>query len=251
MVICYRKKMIRIAQIWFEETGAGGGEKADIAFCHGIREPQKGPFRLVQTFHSRFSDLTLPEETLFLQISKTGRNEVRRSEKDGTQREFFDSRALTERPDVLEGLAEMYRRMYASKGREASLNAEQMRAYAGTGALYCSRVRKDGEDLVYHSYLADRTCARLLHSVSDFRESGDVAVISRANRGLHWEDMKRFAGMGLSVYDWGGISDPEHPNGIDQFKIKFGGEPVTYYNVIEGRTLLGKLAVLALKIKGF
>ena len=131
------------------------------------------------------------------------------------------------------------------------MNLEQMRAYAREGALYCSRVRKDGEDLVYHSYLADETCARLLHSVSDFRESQDGALISRANRGLHWEDMKRFAKKGLSVYDWGGIPNPEAPNGIDQFKIKFGGEPVTYYNAIEGRSVLGKLAVLALRIKGF
>ncbi|HJA31219.1 MAG TPA: hypothetical protein H9956_06170 [Candidatus Eisenbergiella pullicola] len=261
MVICYRKKMLRLAQIWFygsrEEFRRSGKEeaamakKADIAFYHGIREPESGPFCLKQTFHSRFSDLTLPEETLFLQISKTGRNEVRRSEKDGAEREFFDSGELLERPEILEGLAEMYRRMYASKGKEAFMNLEQMRAYAREGALYCSRVRKDGEDLVYHSYLADETCARLLHSVSDFRESQDGALISRANRGLHWEDMKRFAKKGLSVYDWGGISNPEAPNGIDQFKIKFGGEPVTYYNAIEGRSVLGKLAVLALRIKGF
>ena len=138
MVICYRKKMLRLAQIWFygsrEEFRRSGKEeaamakKADIAFYHGIREPESGPFCLKQTFHSRFSDLTLPEETLFLQISKTGRNEVRRSEKDGAEREFFDSGELLERPEILEGLAEMYRRMYASKGKEAFMNLEQMRA---------------------------------------------------------------------------------------------------------------------------
>ena len=132
MVICYRKKMLRLAQIWFygsrEEFRRSGKEeaamakKADIAFYHGIREPESGPFCLKQTFHSRFSDLTLPEETLFLQISKTGRNEVRRSEKDGAEREFFDSGELLERPEILEGLAEMYRRMYASKGKEAFMN---------------------------------------------------------------------------------------------------------------------------------
>ena len=77
MVICYRKKMLRLAQIWFygsrEEFRRSGKEeaamakKADIAFYHGIREPESGPFCLKQTFHSRFSDLTLPEETLFSQ----------------------------------------------------------------------------------------------------------------------------------------------------------------------------------------
>lgn len=34
--------------------------------------------------------------------------------------------------------------------------------------------------------------------------------------------------------------------GIDEFKLKFGGEKITYYNILAGNTLLGKLAVTAM-----
>ena len=61
-------------------------------------------------------------------------------------------------------------------------------------------------------------------------------------------DMKYFKEKGLVRYDWGGISDFENPNGIDEFKLKFGGDKITYYNVFTGNSLLGKLAVTAMKL---
>ncbi|MBQ2936393.1 MAG: hypothetical protein IJD96_09185, partial [Lachnospiraceae bacterium] len=79
-------------------------------------------------------------------------------------------------------------------------------------------------------------------------ESADQSMIGRANKRLHWEDMKYFKEKGLVRYDWGGISDFENPNGIDEFKLKFGGDKITYYNVFTGNSLLGKLAVTAMKL---
>ena len=38
-------------------------------------------------------------------------------------------------------------------------------------------------------------------------------------------------------------------DGIDLFKMGFGGMAVSYYNVISGISLKGKAAVLLLKIK--
>ena len=32
-----------------------------------------------------------------------------------------------------------------------------------------------------------------------------------------------------------------------EFKLKFGGEKITYYNIFAGNTVLGKAAVLAMK----
>ena len=72
-------------------------------------------------------------------------------------------------------------------------------------------------------------------------------MIGRANKRLHWEYIKYFKQKGLLRYDWGGISDFENPNGIDEFKLKFGGEKITYYNIFAGNTVLGKAAVLAMK----
>ena len=38
--------------------------------------------------------------------------------------------------------------------------------------------------------------------------------------------------MGIENYDWGGISSLDNPNGIDKFKMAFGGSPIFYYNVM-------------------
>ena len=32
------------------------------------------------------------------------------------------------------------------------------------------------------------------------------------------------------MYDWGGLSSFDNPNGIDTFKMSFGGEKVIYYD---------------------
>lgn len=55
--------------------------------------------------------------------------------------------------------------------------------------------------------------------------------------------------MGITQYDWGGIANPEEPNGIDQFKMGFGGEAASYYNVIIGVSLLGKITLSSMKAK--
>ena len=88
---------------------------------------------------------------------------------------------------------------------------------------------------MFHSYIYDVHDARLLHSASCFREeSADQNLIGRANKKLQWEDMKYFKEQGVLRYDWGGISDFDNPNGIDEFKLKFGGDKITYYNVLRG-----------------
>ena len=37
--------------------------------------------------------------------------------------------------------------------------------------------------------------------------------------------------IGVKEYDWGGIASYESPNGIDKFKMSFGGEYRKYYNL--------------------
>lgn len=260
MYICYRKKMLRLAQIWFydkieefpgKESGdARDARRADIAFYHNIAEPQEGRFTICQTFHSQISDLTLPEEELFAKISKTERYQIRKNSREDVAVRIWNSEEILKDGQVIEDLAKMYEAMYASKGHPKTMNREQVRAYTQAGGLYITCVEKDGEPLVYHSYTVDRDNARLLHSVSDFREREDANLIAHSNKRLHWEDMKLFAGIGIKNYDWGGISSLTEPNGIDIFKMKFGGTLTTYYNVITGQTLLGRLAMLVLKKKG-
>lgn len=113
----------------------------------------------------------------------------------------------------------------------------------------------DGELLVIHTYITINSRARLAHSISFFRDSEENAkrnLIGRANRFLHWEDIKYFKSNNFSVYDLGGIStDTANREAmfINKFKESFGGLVVTEYNSLVPLTIKGFAALLAKKIR--
>lgn len=250
----YQKKFLKVNQIWYPKEVTisqllAQKRKADILFVHGVLEKEKkGGFRGWQEYHTCMSDLTLSEEELLAAINKTVRYQFRRSEKDSIEIFFYGKKDIEKSPELLSAFANIYERMYRSKGSDTKLNMRAIKKYLEVDAIIFSAVWYEGEMIVFHSYICDATDTRLLHSASCFREeSADQSMIGRANKRLHWEDMKYFKNKGLLRYDWGGISDFENPNGIDEFKMKFGGEKTTYYNVFVGNTPLGKLAVTAMK----
>lgn len=257
--ILYKKKFLKIKQIWYpgDATIAGllrqerGSGRGDILFVHGVGAGEAdGAFRLAQEYHTCMSDLTRPENELSAAINKNVRYEIRRSEKDGIEIRFYTKNEIEKSPQLPGLFADMYERMYRSKGSDTRLNMTAVKKYVEIGAIVFSTVWHEGEMLVFHSYICDGEDTRLLHSASCFREGdADVqAMTGRANKRLQWEDMLYFKKKGLLRYDWGGISDFENPNGIDEFKLKFGGEKTTYYNVFAGNTPCGKLAVAAMKL---
>ena len=144
----------------------------------------------------------------------------------------------------------MYELMYKEKGQKAVFNMTQFKEYLKEEAIWVTAIYDKEQPLVFHSYIVGEKQVRLLHSVSDFRsDEKDANLIARANKRLHWEDICLFKNEGKEVYDWGGISSLENPNGIDAFKCKFGGSPLSYYNVYKGKSLLGKAIVSVMKLK--
>jgi lipid II:glycine glycyltransferase (peptidoglycan interpeptide bridge formation enzyme) len=81
---------------------------------------------------------------------------------------------------------------------------------------------------------ADRVS--LLHSASVLPSESDAdlrAIIGRANRRLHWEDMVFFRSEGVATYDLGGWyigQRDQRKLGINIFKEQFGGRVVQEYN---------------------
>lgn len=254
--IFYKKKFLKINQIWYPDVTIEGLKKqkraADVLFVHGVGENEiHGKNRYFQEFHSCISSLEGPEEEILSAFDKTVRYEIRRSEKDGIDICFYTGEDIKAYPGLLHTFSQIYRKMYHSKGKEIPLNLATVERYLNNQALVFSAVKKDGEILLFHSNVFDESHARLLHSASLFRDNGaDANLIGRANKRLHWEDMKYLKEKGITSYDWGGISDFEHPNGIDAFKLKFGGEKTTYYNVFTGNTLLGNVSLNLLKKAG-
>ncbi len=258
--VSYRKKIVQnlylqVNQIWYPGTASitgllGQRRKADILFVHGMPfEETKGRFRGWQEYHTCMNDLTRSEEEMLAAVNKAVRYQFRRSEKDQIEIRFYTKKEIGQSPELMETFADIYERMYQSKGSDTKLNVSAIQKYLEADGILFSAVWHEGEMIVFHSYICDATDARLLHSASCFREeSADQSMIGRANKRLHWEDILYFKKKGLLRYDWGGISDFDNPNGIDEFKLKFGGDKITYYNVFAGNTLLGKLAVAAMRL---
>ncbi len=250
-----QKNVLKVNQIWYPGTVTISQllrqrRKADILFVHGVPFGEtKGGFRGWQEYHTCMNVITKPEDELLAAVNKAVRYQFRRSEKDQIEIRFYTRADIEQSPELMDTFAEIYERMYQSKGSDTKLNVSAIQKYLEADGIVFSAVWHEGEMLVFHSYICDATDARLLHSASCFREeSADQSMIGRANKRLHWEDILYFKKKGLLRYDWGGISDFDNPNGIDEFKLKFGGQKITYYNVFAGNTLLGKLAVTAMKL---
>ncbi len=250
-----QKNVLKVNQIWYPGTVTISQllrqrRKADILFVHGVPFGEtKGGFRGWQEYHTCMNVITKPEDELLAAVNKAVRYQFRRSEKDQIEIRFYTRADIEQSPELMDTFAEIYERMYQSKGADTKLNVSAIQKYLEADGIVFSAVWHEGEMLVFHSYICDATDARLLHSASCFREeSADQSMIGRANKRLHWEDILYFKKKGLLRYDWGGISDFDNPNGIDEFKLKFGGQKITYYNVFAGNTLLGKLAVTAMKL---
>ena len=251
----YQKKFLTVNQIWYPGDTTISQllkqkRKSDIIFVHGAaKEETKGSSRGWQEYHTCMNDLTKSEEDMLANINKAVKYQFRRSEKDNIEVRFYTKADIEADPSLLDTFTDIYERMYRSKGSDTKFNITAVKKYLEADAIIFSSVWHEGEMIVFHSYICDDKDTRLLHSASCFREkSADQSMIGRANKRLHWEDIKYFKEKGLVRYDWGGISDFENPNGIDEFKLKFGGDKITYYNIFAGNTILGKLAVTAMKL---
>lgn len=250
--VTYRKRGIYITQIWFadDKSSVDMEERTDILFFHGLsrKEVQKHSFSC--EFHTLITMLQVPEEELLGHINKNVRYEIRRNIKENVVCQQFEAKDLAENPMTIDMFANMYERMYREKGQKVAFNRVQFQKYIREDAVVLTAIYREKEPLVFHSYIVGEKQVRLLHSVSDFRDRDmDANLVARANKRLHWEDIKWFKNKGKEIYDWGGVSSLQNPNGIDSFKHKFGGFPLTYYNVYVGNSLLGKIIVSFLKWK--
>jgi hypothetical protein len=164
------------------------------------------------------SDLRDNEEKILSKFKSNVRNEINRAKRDGcvtiynVEPEFFLT--LYNKFATLRNIATIPIDDYKAFGENLMLSA----------ALY------DKECVAYHAYIMDKEASKviLLHSGTNRLENKDisVAMIGRANRFLHYQDMLYFKDKGFVLYDWGGVvlEDNDEYKGIDEFKLSFGGE---------------------------
>jgi hypothetical protein len=225
-------------EVWFDEEPQRDAG-VDIVLYRQREAPVAGA--RVAPFLSMITDLRASEDEIFGDFGKDCRYKIRRADsKDGLRMEF------SERP---EGILEEFGAFYDAFARQKSFapcDRKWLAAARAAGCLALSAASRGGEALVRHAYFTDGKVAWLQYTASCFRgQTSDYrALVGRANRWLHWQDMLRFRSMGLRRYDWGGLFEDEsaaESEGINRFKRDFGGEPVRTYECVLPVTVKGRL----------
>lgn len=251
MIKCrYTKFGIPIEHIWFydkqEEMKDSG-----IMFYHAVGDDMDGVVKVKN--HSLITDLSMDENTLFQKIRKNDRYEIRRAQKEQVRCEFFSANDIKHRTDLLDEFENTYNHMFEDKNMKTRFNRKLVERYMSMDAIYFTIGFYDHVPYVFHSYIYDSSSkqVRFFYSCSPYRREKELSnLIGRINKLLHWQDMCHFKDQSILLYDWGGVSSLDNPNGIDKFKMGFGGDPVSYYNVLTSNGFwTRKLLILAKRLR--
>lgn len=246
-----KKKSYTLERIWFATTDVSS--EADIIRYLRIEQPQKVFFSQSQSLETVITDLTKPIDDILSSATKTVRYEVNKCEKEDVAISFFTAEELKDNEAIVNEFETAYldfAKTINVKMVDDAYSRSKILNEIDCGTILLSKAEKDGVD-VYHVYFCGDKETCLCYSVSNYRDDSTKRNLAgRMNKLLHVKDMEWFKSRNYKVYDWGNISSSENPNGIDKFKMSFGGKVVTLYNSFVGNTLKGKLLVLGYKLKG-
>lgn len=245
----YNKGIFSIQNVWFADSKDvydimenAHTNKYDVVNIHGISFDSFPEGWSEQ--YTIISDLNEPEEELLKKIRKNFKYEIRRAEKEGVVIKKYVGKEFAKDTNLINAFERTYNQMYRDKNLNIVFNRSQVESYLKDECMLVTVGFYDDIPYVFHSYIYNKSNARFFYSTSPFRsDKDDAAMIGRINKAVHWHDMKMFKDMGVTNYDWGGISDKDASNGIDQFKVGFGGRIISYYNISIGISLIGKAAV--------
>lgn len=219
---------------------------ADIVRYMRIREEDFPDLTISDRDETPIFDLSMSEEEMYASYDKKLRNEVRRAFKENIKFEYISNEILKNDNSVV---AEIINKYYAfcdsiNQSRlKKNLDRIEFEALVENGNVSASLATYEG-GFVYHIYIHDDDTVMLWFSFSDYRENESCRQINGwANRGLHHKDFLEFKARGMNTYDFGGISSSLNPNGIDKFKMSFGGGIVNVGYGFVGNTVKGKLFI--------
>ena len=223
---------------------------ADIVTFNAFDNPKPYIKKRLKLQNTLYSDLTKTQDGLYDGIkSKTYKYDIRKSLKDDIKITLYSPDNLKSNEQIIRDFIACHHKMYKEKGMDILLKDIEIFPYLYADALWISVAETAEEPLVYHTYVDCGDAVRLLHSCSCFREKKELAtLIGRANKRLHWDDLLAFKNLGYRTYDWGGVASFDNPNGIDLFKMSFGGEAHSYYKGQVGITTKGAIMLRLYRI---
>lgn len=223
-------------EIWFGEEPPRNTD-VDI-FQYRFRDAPLGRATPLLTM---VTDLAPDEEAIAASFGKDCRYKIRRAESKDALRASFSAepeRQLDEFADFFDAFAKQ-------KGH-TPCDRHWLRAACDAGQLALSAAYRGEEALVRHAHVLCAGVAGLQYTASHFRgQDNDFrALVGRANRWLHWQDMQKLKSMGFTRYDWGGLfadeSTPER-EGINRFKRDFGGEAIRVHECMLAVSVKGRV----------
>lgn len=247
MFFTRKKYCLRIRDFWFCPDREKENEKGvDFVQYHDVDWNKFDDVSLIsftngQTF---VNDLLKSVDSLCGEISKNCLYEIKRAKREGYNVLVLSGGEILEQERLLRRVANQHSHMFKQKGLKAKDEYPTMYAAAQANMLtvsVCNTV--EGKECVYHAYITGEGRARLLHSISLYRDANNSEernAIGRANRLLHFEDMVWFKGHGYSMYDWGGYSAGKL-RGIDEFKASFGGRLENRITAVFSTSIIGKV----------
>lgn len=244
-----RKKWYSVERVWFPT----GPEKSQCDLVRYLRSDKTvtGPFSTVIAVETVLSDITVPVEEIVNGATKTIKYEVNKCAKEDIDIEFFTAAELAKAPEIADEFETAYIDFARRLDDRDVMNAysrDKIRNMIEEKCILISKASKE-TITVFHVYAWGGEESCLLYSVSNFRNDKSLRNLAgRMNKLLHVKDISWFKEHGVSLYDWGNISSSKNPNGIDVFKISFGGKITTLYNSFVGNSLKGKCIVALLKL---
>lgn len=243
-----KKSFYTLERIWYSENEKS---PADIIRYTRTKNPMTGLFVHCTSEETVISDLNQSNEEILSHSTKTVKYEVNKCRKEDISISFYTSEELKNNKIIINEFESAYldfAKEINNKDIEKAYQRSKINNYIECNCIMLSKAVKDDVS-VYHVYSCGGGECCLNYSVSNFRiDPTKRNLAGRMNRYLHIEDMDWFRNHGISLYDWGNISSSSNPNGIDKFKMSFGGQVVTVYQNFVGNTLLGKMLVGLYKI---
>jgi Acetyltransferase (GNAT) domain len=252
-VIAFRRRGITIGEAYFDADAGRAPDlgRVDLLRIVGAFSPPAEA--AARERHTLVIDLAADEDRLLEEMSKDTRSKIRRAmQKDSLEVAAADDPSGA----AVDAFADFYDRFAAAQSVSGAFRP-RLHALAQQGNLVLTTVRgENGEPLVQHAYVAARGRGYMLYSGSTLAEAADSGarnLIGRANRYLHWHDIRHFKQRGYSLYDFGGLDVTERSEktaGIARFKRGFGGDVRPVYSTTSPRSLLGSVVHRILGLRG-
>lgn len=243
-------KFLSLERIWFANGQVASD--ADLIRYMRRRSPIKGFFSVNESAETIFSDIQVETDALLSKCTKTVKYEVNKCAKESVDISYYRAADLITDPKIIDEFESAY--IDFAKGLEdksvlSAYSRHKIENMVETDCILISKAEKDSI-AVYHVYAWGDNAACLMYSVSNFRNDPSLRNLAgRMNKLLHIRDIEWFRSNDVKIYDWGNISSSTNPNGIDKFKMSFGGETITVYNTLVGNSIIGKLITLLYNIK--